>query len=1060
MQERAARWSPNGLFMGITKKAQRRQKGRLLPSIFPCFLFDLVRDGPNRHAQFTTFMDAFLFYAYWNGAQMRDLFEALVSITSRGTYAEMAALFFLIGIVIVLAVGATRHEGRPAIAYFACAVLFWCVSVVPRVSVSVVDVRTEAVYTVDNVPLGIGFFGSLASRTGYWMAELYESAFAPVEVASFMKFGAVYPERVLEVLQSVGPITVEGIAATKAVLEGCVVPEILTDEVKAAGLVKSVDLWKDVSAAGWVNPARLAAMPSGKVLRCPEAMAEADEVLRTIELPAVKAKLGARLAPDHVSPSAVIASAIPQAESLLLNLSRTMDATLKHSLMRTAIPAAVESRAAASDGPLTAAVTLARAQGNLASEINYRTMAKIAQEALPKIRNALEFVVFATFPVVVLIALVAGSAMGAIVRSYLTLLVTIELWPALSSVVNYLMIACDAHPFGAIASQFGGDTLQAVSLIRETGATSQAIAGALMCAVPVIAYALVRAGDMAVGQLVGGITAPAASAASSQGAALAAGNISQGNVQTATVHSNTTTANKHDRSIAVSHPGTLVSTSAYGTVTRSESGVVTGMSRTGINLGVSTSTSQSFARGHASSNLSQLSSLWTDAARFSFTQSAASTDGTQRSFAHALHDALQNEMGYGTTHSASTHSSTSVGVSRGVEVSSADNVSEGITVGSDGGLGVNHVSASAISGAVDNVVRPNSLQGVGKTLINADGGDGLTGTGGGEASFTRSVTGRLVSKFSMEDAQSLVDQATARSGTTTSSDQGRAYALVRNAAERVATTHRDESVRNAARTFASSLNAMHLSGRDETRALASSVTAASTVSQNRAAQLSTVVDGSIGVMNEAVRRFTTPEAALREMFASSAQGMQLGGDIADARNLSVSPQDSFGPGTMISAVEMNVPLLDQARNDLKRTAADFSARVPQSLPALDVGEVGNSEVVQADVTARRQEIAGQMGTQKADLDFERGLLLVARDAYAKENDSKNFALRNAFLFAWGYRSGEQIQEDMRQRAEAMPELRESLIRVGRSHQSHLDDKDWRGLIELARQPRGIGGSSR
>lgn len=1045
---------------GSRRRHKDGKKGRLLPSIFPCFLFDLVRDGPNRHAQFTTFMDAFLFYAYWNGAQMRDLFEALVSITSRGTYAEMAALFFLIGIVIVLAVGATRHEGRPAIAYFACAVLFWCVSVVPRVSVSVVDVRTEAVYTVDNVPLGIGFFGSLASRTGYWMAELYESAFAPVEVASFMKFGAVYPERVLEVLQSVGPITVEGIAATKAVLEGCVVPEILTDEVKAAGLVKSVDLWKDVSAAGWVNPARLAAMPSGKVLRCPEAMAEADEVLRTIELPAVKAKLGARLAPDHVSPSAVIASAIPQAESLLLNLSRTMDATLKHSLMRTAIPAAVESRAAASDGPLAAAVTLARAQGNLASEINYRTMAKIAQEALPKIRNALEFVVFATFPVVVLIALVAGSAMGAIVRSYLTLLVTIELWPALSSVVNYLMIACDAHPFGAIASQFGGDTLQAVSLIRETGATSQAIAGALMCAVPVIAYALVRAGDMAVGQLVGGITAPAASAASSQGAALAAGNISQGNVQTATVHSNTTTANKHDRSIAVSHPGTLVSTSAYGTVTRSESGVVTGMSRTGINLGVSTSTSQSFARGHASSNLSQISSLWTDAARFSFTQSAASTDGTQRSFAHALHDALQNEMGYGTTHSASTHSSTSVGVSRGVEVSSADEVSEGTRVGSEGALrgGVNfgradrrELSSGSLSTVPDSAFYESA--GLADPAVRTLSANEHPQYSQPLPLRTLSALGK--SSLSLEDAQSLVDQATARSGTTTSSDQGRAYALVRNAAERVATTHRDESVRNAARTFASSLSAMHLSGRDETRALASSVTAASTVSQTRAAQLSTVVDGSIGVMNEAVRRFTTPEAALREMFASSAQGMQLGGDIADAKKLSLSPQDPFGPGTMVSAVEMNVPLLDQARNDLKRTAADFSARVPQSLPALDVGEVGNSEVVQADVTARRQEIAGQMGTQKADLDFERGLLLVARDAYAKENDSKNFALRNAFLFAWGYRSGEEIQEDMRQRAEAMPELRESLIRVGRSHQSHLDDKDWRGLIELARQPRGF-----
>lgn len=194
---------------------------------------------------------------------------------------------------------------------------------------------------------------------------------------------------------------------------------------------------------------------------------------------------------------------------------------------------------------------------------------------------------------------------------------------------------------------------------------------------------------------------------------------------------------------------------------------------------------------------------------------------------------------------------------------------------------------------------------------------------------------------------------------------------------------------------------------------------------------------------------------MREMFASSAQGMQLGGDIADAKKLSVSPQDQFGPGTMVSAVEMNVPLLDQAKSDLERTATEFSARVPQSLPALDVGEVGSSEAVQADVTARRQEVVGQMDTQKANLDFERGLLLVSRDAYAKENDSKNFALRNAFLFAWGYRSGEQIQEDMRQRAEVMPELRESLIRVGRSHQSHLGDKDWRGLIELARQPRGF-----
>ena len=201
-----------------------------------------------------------------------------------------------------------------------------------------------------------------------------------------------------------------------------------------------------------------------------------------------------------------------------------------------------------------------------------------------------------------------------------------------------------------------------------------------MCAVPVIAYALVRAGDVAVGQLVGGLTAPAQSAASSQGASLAAGNVSQGNVQLSNVQSNNTSANKFDRSIAASHPGTLVSTSAFGSVTRSDEGQVTGMTRTPVNLGVSSTTTQSFARGHASSNVSQMTSSWADAARFSFTQSATSSDSVQRGFAHALRDAINKEIGTMDAYSRSERTGSSLVVDRGVELASTDSVGEGATV--------------------------------------------------------------------------------------------------------------------------------------------------------------------------------------------------------------------------------------------------------------------------------------------------------------------------------------------------------------------------------------------
>lgn len=213
---------------------------------------------------------------------------------------------------------------------------------------------------------------------------------------------------------------------------------------------------------------------------------------------------------------------------------------------------------------------------------------------------------------------------------------TAQLWPALSSVVNYLVIAHDLHPFTLLAQNFGGSSLQAATLIRETGASSQAIAGALLCAVPVISYALVRAGDMAVGQLVGGLTQPAQSAATSQGTAIAAGNISQGNVSVSNVSSNNVSSNKADASIRSVDIGMAVTQSGYGTVTRAASGEVTGLQRTAVSFGVDSQMQQSLVRGHLASNVGQTSTVSTDAARFSFSQSASSSDSTQQSFAHAL----------------------------------------------------------------------------------------------------------------------------------------------------------------------------------------------------------------------------------------------------------------------------------------------------------------------------------------------------------------------------------------------------------------------------------------
>lgn len=1012
--------------------------------------------------------DAFVFYAYWNGNQIRDLFEGLVSVTNGSGFVQLAAFLVVTGMVACLLIGAVKGEGRSVISYFACAVLFWFVAIVPKATVVIEDIRSRTVYNVDNVPLSMAFFASASSRIGHWLTQAYETAFIPADVAKYSSFGAVYPQRVMEVLQRTGPVTVQGRETLQAVLKNCVLPEVVLDSRKADEAMASSDLWTLIKSDGWVNPARLAVMPDGSVLKCPVAVAELEQVLVNVEIPALKRWVHVKLDPQAVNPSTSIAASITQTESLLLGISRSAESSLKHSLLLTALPKVMSGHAVTVAGPAAIASTLARAQGNLAGEINYRTMAKMAEDALPKIRNALEFVVIAMFPVVALIALVSGSGMAGVVRSYVTLLLTVQLWPALSSVVNYLVIAHDLHPFTLLAQNFGGSSLQAATLIRETGASSQAIAGALLCAVPVISYALVRAGDMAVGQLVGGLTQPAQSAAASQGAAIAAGNISQGNVSVSNVSSNNVSSNKADASIRSVDSGLAVTQSGYGTVTRAASGEVTGLQRTAVSFGVDSQMQQSLVRGHLASNVGQTSTVSTDAARFSFSQSASSSDSTQQSFAHALKDALSEQKSLATNYSDTSGWGNSVTLTRASEMDRTSSVSEGTTYKSEG---IAHISANFDDGVPETkfgspLIRSSQTTATmpwaetikGQSVV-LPAGSSTDGRGPYEM-----LGGRLTGSLTFKDAQDLVDRATGKVGTQSGESATTTYQRVRSAAESVVHNHTDERVRNYARGFVQSLDATHSAGRDQTQSHVESMSAVSTLNESDTGSMTTSADASVPLMNSAVERYGSGEAVLRAMY-QPAEVASFAGEQHVRAGGAVSPSDRFGPGTVVSAIERNSDVFEAGAANLQRATEGNDARIEQisgsTLNSSTVGDVmnaGASAGVRQFDAQHGQFVASHQSNQQArekQMNFDRGVMLVAREAYNMEHRDKNFALRNAFMGGWGYRNGDQIQEDLRSWAANNPTLNDRLEQIGASDRDYVSQSDWEHLVEIARQPKGI-----
>lgn len=1027
--------------------------------------------------------NAFVFYAYWNSNQVRDLFEGLVSITNAEGFGQLAAFLVVTGLVATLLIGAVKGEGRHVIGYFAAAVLFWFIAIVPKATVVIEDVRSHTVYNVDNVPLSMAFFASATSRIGHWLTQTYETAFIPADVAKYSSFGAVYPQRVLDVLQRTGPVTIEAREMLPSVLKNCVLPEVILDAGKAAALTTSSDLWGAVKADGWVNPARLAVMPDGSVKRCPQAMADLETVLTNTELPALQRWVGLKLNGEAASVSTSIASAITQTESLLLGISRSAESSLKHSLMLTSLPQVMAENAVETGGAAAMASTLARAQGNLAGEINYRTMAKMAEDSLPKIRNALEFVVIAMFPVVALVALISGSGMGTVVRSYITLLLTIQLWPALSSVVNYLVIVHDMQPFTELTQYFGGASLQASTIIRETGASSQAIAGALLCAVPVISYALVRAGDMAVGQLVGGLMSPAQSSAMSQGASIAAGNVSQGNVSVSNVSTNNISGNKMDTSARAVDPGMAVTTSGYGTVTRSGSGEVTGLQRTGINFGVSAQRQQSFVRGHTAGNVSQTSTVTTDAARFSFTASAASNDSTTRAFAHAMRDSLSEQRAVSDNYSHNQGWNGSVTLTRGEEMGRTSSVSEGTVYQSQGEmnvtqnrLGENTESFIEGNGNLTNLVRGT---GYGGSLLLGESGRSQARTASnvlanspveGLGAKDRMVTlgARLTGGLSMRDAQDLLDNATGKVGTQTTDNRVASYQTVRTAAEHVANNNADERVRNMARNFVRSLDTANSAGRDTTQSYVDSTSAVSTLNDTDNGSLVTTADAGVSAMNFALS--TTggnAEGLLRSVYQQDRVNA-LAGSLHDESVVQTGSSDAFGPGTHVSATERNADVFQVAAANVDAADTKNRDRIESvranTLDSEVSDDVMGTAPIPPSVTragvdnSYSQTVLEQQDTHQKQIDrmnFDRGVVLVSKEAYGLEHEDKNFALRNAFLGAWGYRSGDEIQADLRAWAQATPQFREQLQKIGASDRDYLTSEDWERMVEIGRIPRGV-----
>lgn len=598
------------------------------------------------------------YVAFWSGDQVAELFEAAAALMNTSDYQGLLQTSALIGFLLMM-VGAAIHYRLKDLSVWAGVILFCAFALlIPKVPVTVSDPKAGTVRVVDRVPLGLALPACAANSVSVWAAESFETALGALDAERFTLFGAAFPQRAVEALYAAGPVDPAVREKLRAFVESCVATEILTDEGKMTALTKAPSLSDLLLSGTWVNPARRVFL-DGQLYSCKAAAGVVKEALET-DLEKVEEKLLLRLSgsSDPMLQEAV-RKATAESEAIFLGTAKGLRESLRHAVLLNALPEGLGDFAKRSAAPVAAAAEIAKAQGNLATEINYRASAELAEAALPKLRSLLEMLVIGVFPVMIVMALALGIGATAMLRFYVVLLVWLALWAPIASVVNFLSLA-DADPVSALVKLYGGVTLEAADVIRKAGTTSEAMAGTLMMLVPVISFAIAKVSDNGAAAWAGSVLAPAQSAANAQGASLSAGNVSVGNASIGNTSMNNTSANTHDTSVRVTSGDLMAMSTPYGSATVDmSSGTVTSARRLTSDLGVSVTRGETYTSGGAETVGSGITytNTTTGGTNYSDTRGVNAVDGygyaTNESVGNTLVNSVSSNVGrdgsYGTT---------------------------------------------------------------------------------------------------------------------------------------------------------------------------------------------------------------------------------------------------------------------------------------------------------------------------------------------------------------------------------------------------------------------------
>lgn len=475
-------------------------------------------------------------YSYWNITELSGVFEAIAMLTNNDDYSTLmgaALIFGLAGAAIAVLTGV--QDLLAGFRWFVMALILYFVLFVPKASVAIVDrTGTEVPKMVSNVPLSIAVFGHVSSKIGDWLTTSYETTmqvitpnYAKEYGVTFGGNGLLFGEKILMEAENARSNNIAFRTNMTAFFEKCVFPEFDRSQgnIIISEVLQTNDVW---AAIANVNPSLFVQLYNVDTGIAYDEPTSCDKAYATV-IPATIAsastevlkRMSGKLYPTQEDTVAMasMASSLSGSYSYYLNTAEDSVAIIKQKILSNSF----------FDAAADSATVTASAMTEAGARLNYGVLYNVAQNTIPKLRNVIEVILYAVFPITLLMMIVAGTKAIGVIKAYFIGLLWIQLWAPLYAVMNYLVSSYNAKELmarvnaGAETSAWNSAEIQAQIL------GSADVAGMMAMAIPMIAYAIVKGGDMAMTSFVSGATRPVESNAGMSAREVSQGNISMGN---------------------------------------------------------------------------------------------------------------------------------------------------------------------------------------------------------------------------------------------------------------------------------------------------------------------------------------------------------------------------------------------------------------------------------------------------------------------------------------------------------------------------------------------------